>query len=185
MICAIGTSDRNKSIRTMLTTLWFGEGGVRFSPCRRFGRSSVIEYFHCYCNKSVMITVQMLTKEMPSCKQHADLCSFEVKYAMIRKARLFSCDEFKKYTVEFIVCRFWNPHLPYSSVCSSSMYSEKQWKYIKIHWKPGQRYNHFGMYSDTPVQSILWFYCEMSQHQGHYSTVKHIHSLTPTQTIHL
>lgn len=38
----------------------------------------------------------MLTKEMPSCKQHADLGSFEVKYAMIRKARLFACDEFKK-----------------------------------------------------------------------------------------
>ena len=46
----------------------------------------VIEYFHCQTNKGAVITAEMLTKEMPSCKQHADFGSFDVKYAMIRKA---------------------------------------------------------------------------------------------------
>ena len=72
-------SHRDKAISTMLSTDGSGLGGCM----GRFGRSSVIEYFHCDSNKSAPITAKVLTKEMLSRKPHADKGTFPVKYAMI------------------------------------------------------------------------------------------------------
>ena len=71
-----------------------GRDGEILAPVADLAGLLVIEYFHCQSNKSAVITAEMLTKEMPSCKQHAEHSSFDVKYAIIRKAPLFASDEF-------------------------------------------------------------------------------------------
>lgn len=77
------TCSQHKAIITVLSVVGFGVD--RFKPWWRFGCSSVIEYFHCQANKSVMIMRKMLTKELLSlhCKQHADISSFEEKFVII------------------------------------------------------------------------------------------------------
>lgn len=63
------TDASHNAIIAVLSIVGFGLD--TFKPCWRFGRCSVIEYFHCQCNKSVMIAGKMLTQQILSlhCKQ--------------------------------------------------------------------------------------------------------------------
>ncbi len=63
------TDASHNAIITVLPIVGFGLDTLK--PCWRFGRCSVIEYFHCQANKSVMIAGKMLTQEILSlhCKQ--------------------------------------------------------------------------------------------------------------------
>lgn len=185
MIWAIGTSDRHKSIRTMLTTLWFGEGGgLDFHPAGDLAGLLLLNIsivnatkvwwslFKCLQRKchlaNSMLTSAVLKWNMQWLERHICFPAMSLKSSLL--GSLCAASETPTCLTPLSV--------PLQCILKNTENS------LIIHWKPGQRYNYFGMYSDTPVQSILWFYCGTSQHQGHYSTVKHIHSLTHTHTNH-